>query len=109
MAIGTMNVNGVLVPGVPTTSITGQSWTAFENVGAQAYPLSASVQQPSAVTANAVPGNMSTIASSNQAQALSSPLSLTHGVVMPSLIMLIAGVVILDVIFFRKGKEKDKI
>ena len=110
MAIGTMNVNGVLVAGVPTTSITGQSWTAFENVGSQSYPLSASVNQPTSITANTgTPGNMSVTAAQNQAQALSSPLSLTHGVVMPSLILLIGGVVILDVVFFRKGKDKDKL
>lgn len=112
MGIGTANINGVLVPSVPSTAITGQSWVAFENVGQQQYPLSAQNVQPSSLSnsgGGVNPGGMTPKQSSNFAQALSSPLSLTHGVVLPTLLMFIVGIVILDLVFFRKGKSKNDI
>jgi hypothetical protein len=106
MSVGTMNVDGVLVPGVPNTSITGQPWVTFQSVGSQQYPLSSTP-----VSAQAVSGNTGVVdhASANAQQAISHPLSLKHGVVLPAVLSLIAGVVILDVVFFRKGSNKDQL
>lgn len=90
---GSVGVTNALIPLQGSVGITGGQYQITPSVGAQTYPYSPPI----------LPGVSSTgTVSPMGIQALANPTHPTKGVIIPALIMFIAGVVILDLIFYRK-------